>query len=73
MWLAGGGVRRGFQFGETDEFGYKPVANPVSMHDLHATILYLLGWDHHQLSFRHNGREQTLTQLLGEVVHDIIA
>jgi uncharacterized protein (DUF1501 family) len=73
MWLAGGGVKRGFRFGETDELGYKPIENPVSMHDLHATILHLLGLDHEQLTFHFNGRDQTLVNELGSVVHDILA
>ena len=66
-------MKRGFSFGKTDEFGYKPVENPVSMHDLHATILQLLGLDHEQLTFTHNGSHRTLTKKLGSVVHEIIA
>ncbi len=73
MWLAGGGVKRGFSFGKTDELGYKPVANPVSMHDLHATILHLLGLDHEELTYHFNGRDQSLVNALGSVVHEIIA
>jgi arylsulfatase A-like enzyme len=73
MWMAGGGVKRGFSYGETDELGYKPVENAVSMHDLHATILHLLGLDHEQLTYHFNGRDQSLVNGLGEVVSDIVA
>jgi hypothetical protein len=73
MWMAGGGVKRGFRYGQTDEFGYRPVENAVSMHDLHATILHLLGLDAEQLTFYHNGREQSLTNGLGSVIDQIIA
>jgi len=57
MWLAGGGVRGGLTFGATDDFGYRPVENPVHMHDLHATLLYALGLDHERLTYRHAGRD----------------
>jgi len=73
MWMAGGGSKPGLSYGMTDELGYKPVENPVSMHDLHATILHLMGVDHERLSFRSNGRDQTLTNNLGDVVRDLIA
>lgn len=73
MWLAGGGTKRGYTHGELDEFGYKPVSGAVSMHDLHATIMHLMGIDHERLSYYFNGRDQTLTNSLGDVVHDIIA
>ena len=73
MWMAGGGVKRGFTYGETDELGYKPVENAVSMHDFHATILHLLGLDHERLTYRFNGRDQSLVNELGSVVRDIIA
>ncbi len=73
MWMAGGGVKRGFSYGKTDEFGYKPVENPVSMHDLHATILHLLGLDYNLLTYHFNGRDQSLVNSLGSVVHDIVA
>ena len=73
MWLAGGGARPGFTYGKTDEFGYRPVENPVSMHDLHATILHLAGLDHDNLTFFHDGREQSLTNNRGSVIHDIVA
>ena len=73
MWMADGGVKRGFSYGKTDELGYKPVANPVSMHDLHATILHLLGLDHDLLTYHFNGRDQSLVNGLGSVVHEIVA
>ncbi len=73
MWMAGGGVKRGFAYGKTDELGYKPVENPVSMHDFHATILHLLGLDDEVLTYHFNGRDQSLVNGLGSVVHDIAA
>lgn len=73
MWMAGGGVKRGFSYGETDELGYKPVENPVSMHDLHATILHLTGLDHERLTYPFNGRDQSLVNDLGSVVREILA
>ena len=73
MWLAGGGVKGGIAYGATDEFGFKAVENRVSIHDLHATILYLLGMDHEKLTYRYSGRDFRLTDVYGEVVKDIIA
>ncbi len=73
MWLAGGGVRGGIAFGATDEFGFKAIENVVHVHDLHATILHLMGFDHEKLTFRHAGRDFRLTDVHGEVVHGIIA
>jgi hypothetical protein len=73
MWLAGGGVKRGTRFGSTDEYGYYSVENKVHVHDLHATLLYLLGFDHKRLTFRQAGRDFRLTDVHGEVVHEIIA
>ena len=73
MWLAGGGVRGGIAFGATDEFGFKAVENVVHVHDLHATILHLMGFDHEKLTFRHAGRDFRLTDVHGEVVRSIIA
>ena len=73
MWLAGGGVRGGIAFGATDEFGFKAVENVVHVHDLHATILHLMGFDHEKLTFRHAGRDFRLTDVHGEVVRGIIA
>lgn len=73
MWLAGGGVKPGFAFGETDEFGHHAVTDKVHMHDLHATILHLLGIDHTRLIFTHDGRPFRLTDVHGRVVEDIFA
>jgi hypothetical protein len=72
MWLAGGGVRGGLTFGATDDFGYRPVENPVHMHDLHATLLYALGIDHERLTYRHAGRDFRLTDVYGNVVRGIL-
>ena len=73
MWLAGGGAKRGLAYGATDEFGFKAVENRVSIHDLHATILHVLGVDHEKLTFRYAGRDFRLTDVSGEVVRDILA
>lgn len=73
MWLAGGGVKGGMRYGATDEYGYFAVENKVHMHDLHATILHLLGLDHKRLTFRYSGRDMRLTDVHGEIVHDILA
>jgi uncharacterized protein DUF1501 len=73
MWLAGGGVRGGYVHGATDEFGFKAVENPVHIHDLHATLLQLLGFDHTRLTFRHAGRDFRLTDVYGKVVKELIA
>ncbi len=72
-WLAGGGVKPGFAYGSTDEFGFQAVENKVHMHDLHATILHLMGLDHEKLTYRYAGRDFRLTDVHGEVVTDIIA
>ncbi len=73
MWLAGGGVKSGIAYGNTDEYGYYSVENRVHMHDLHATILHLLGMDHKRLTYRYAGRDFRLTDVYGNVVHDVIA
>jgi hypothetical protein len=73
VWMAGGGVKGGTVYGETDEFGAKSVVNPVHVHDLHATILALLGFDHKKLTYRYNGRDFRLTDVFGEVVKGVIA
>ena len=73
MWLAGGGVRGGTIHGATDDYGYYAVQNKVEVHDLHATMLHLLGMDHKRLTFRFSGRDMRLTDVHGEVVHDILA
>lgn len=73
VWLAGGGVKRGFSYGATDEFGYKITENPMHVHDLNATVLHLLGLDHERLTFRFQGREHRLTDVHGTVIKNIIA
>lgn len=73
IWMAGGGVKPGIVYGETDEFGYNIVENPVHVHDFHATVLHLLGLDHEQLIYKHLGRRFRLTDVAGEVVHNLIA
>jgi arylsulfatase A-like enzyme len=73
MWLAGGGIKGGMAYGRTDDFGFKVVENPVHVHDLHATILHLLGMDHKGLTFPFSGRDMRLTDVHGNVVHDILA
>ena len=72
IWMAGGGVRGGTTYGRTDDFGYRVVENRVTIHDLHATMLHLLGIDHTQLTYRFGGRDMRLTDVFGEVVHGII-
>lgn len=73
MWMAGAGVRGGLTYGSTDDFGYAPVENAVHMHDLHATVLHALGLDHKRLTYRHAGRDFRLTDVYGNVVHDLFA
>ena len=72
-WMAGAGIRRGFTFGETDDFGFRPVSGKVHLHDLHATILHQLGLDHEKLTWRHMGRDFRLTDVYGDVVKKILA
>jgi hypothetical protein len=73
VWMAGGGIRGGVTYGATDEFGFKAVDKPVSVHDLHATMLHLLGFDHEKLTYRYAGRDFRLTDVHGNVLHEIIA
>ncbi|MEX2580715.1 MAG: DUF1501 domain-containing protein [Verrucomicrobiales bacterium] len=73
MWLAGGGVKGGLAYGETDEFGYYAVRDKIHVHDLHATILHLLGIDHTRLTYRYAGRDFRLTDVYGEVAREIFA
>jgi len=73
IWMAGGGIKRGHVYGETDDFGYNIVSNPVHVHDLHATLLRLLGVDHKKLTYRHEGRDYRLTDVSGEVVAGLMA
>lgn len=73
MWLAGGGIRGGTSFGNTDELGYHAAENPVHVHDLHATMLHLLGIDHERFTYKYQGRYFRLTDVAGHVVRDILA
>ena len=73
MWLAGGGVRGGLAYGATDEFGWDAIEDRVHVHDLHATILHLLGLDHERLTYRHSGRDYRLTDVYGNVVKGVIS
>ena len=72
MWLAGGGVKGGHSHGSSDDYGYEAVEGKVSIHDLHATILHLLGLDHEKLTYRYAGRDFRLTDVHGNVVKGII-
>ena len=72
MWLAGGGIKPGIVYGATDELGYNAVENVVHVHDLHATLLHLLGIDHERLTFRYQGRDFRLTDVAGHVVKGIL-
>ncbi|RMG21308.1 MAG: DUF1501 domain-containing protein, partial [Bacteroidetes bacterium] len=73
MWMAGGGVKAGLTYGQTDDFSYNILQNPVHVHDFQATLLYLLGIDHERLTFKHQGRRYRLTDVHGKVVRDILA
>ena len=73
LWLAGGGVKGGTTYGATDEYGYKAIENKVEIHDLHATMLHLLGMDHTKSTFRFSGRDMRLTDVHGHVVEGVLA
>lgn len=73
MWMAGAGIKGGTIFGKTDDYGYRVVENPLTIHDLHATIMHLLGINHEQLTFRFGGRDMRLTDVHGHVIKDILA
>jgi len=73
IWMAGGGIKPGIVYGETDEFGYNIVKDPVHIHDFHATMLHLMGLDHEKLTFKYQGRRFRLTDVAGNLVNDIIA
>jgi hypothetical protein len=73
IWMAGGGIKPGMVYGETDDFGYNIASNPVHVHDFHATVLNQLGIDHTKLTFKSLGRRYRLTDVAGNVVHDIIS
>jgi uncharacterized protein (DUF1501 family) len=72
MWMAGGGVKRGITYGKTDEFGFNVAEDQVHVHDLHATLLHLLGFDHTKLTYRFQGRDFRLTDVEGEVVKGLL-
>jgi len=72
VWMAGGGIRGGMTYGETDEFGFRAVQNRVHIHDLHATILHQLGIDHERLTYRYAGRDFRLTDVAGKIIHEIV-
>ena len=73
MWLAGGGIKKGYVHGETDDFSYNITRDPVHVHDLNATILHLLGIDHERLVYPYQGRDFRLTDVHGNLVKDILA
>jgi uncharacterized protein (DUF1501 family) len=73
MWLAGGGVKGGMSHGATDDYGFIARDGKVHIHDLHATILHLMGLDHEKLTYRHAGRDFRLTDVHGKIVHEILA
>jgi hypothetical protein len=73
MWMAGGGVKGGIAYGATDEFGFEAVENKAHVHDIHATILHCLGFDHKKLTYFHQGRDESLTDVYGNVITDILA
>jgi len=73
VWLSGAGIKAGYSHGATDDFGYYAQENKVHMHDLHATILHLLGIDHERLTYRYAGRDFRLTDIYGDVVNEILA
>jgi len=71
--MAGGGVQGGMTYGKTDDFGFRAVEDPIHVHDLHATILHLMGLDHERLTFRHSGRDFRLTDVQGQVVDGVFS
>jgi len=73
MWLAGGGIKGGTVYGATDDFGFKAIEKPVHVHDLHATILHLMGIDHTKLTYRYSGRDFRLTDVSGTVIREVLA
>ncbi|EDY22115.1 protein of unknown function DUF1501 [Chthoniobacter flavus Ellin428] len=73
MWMAGGGLKPGLVYGESDEFGFNAMKDPVHVHDLHATLLHLLGFDHTKLTYRFQGRDFRLTDVSGEVIKGLLA
>lgn len=72
MWMAGAGVKQGYTHGETDDFSYNVIKDPVHVHDFHATLMHLFGIDHERLTFKHQGRRYRLTDVHGHVVKDLL-
>ena len=72
MWMAGGGIKGGTTYGATDDFGFKATEKPTSVHDLHATMLHLMGIHHEQLTYRYAGRDFRLTDVYGNVIKDCL-
>jgi hypothetical protein len=73
IWMAGGGIKPGLSYGETDEFGYNIVKDPVHINDFHATVLHLMGLNHEKLVYKHLGRRYRLTDVAGQVVNGVLA
>jgi len=73
VWMAGAGLKGGMSYGATDSFGFRAEENPLTVHDVHATLMYLLGIDHEQLTYYHNGLQRRLTDVHGHVVREILA
>lgn len=73
MWMAGGGVKGGTRYGATDEYGYYATEKPMHMHDVHATLLHLMGLDHKRLTYRYAGRDFRLTDVAGDVHHGVFS
>ena len=73
LWMAGGGIQPGIVHGETDDYGYNITKDPVDVHDLHATLLHLLGFDHERLVYRHQARDFRLTDVFGHVKTELLA
>ncbi len=73
MWMAGGGIKGGMTYGATDEYGYRAVENKMTVHDLHANMLHLMGINHKELTFRFSGRDIRLTDVHGEIIQEIMA
>ncbi|MEC8410262.1 MAG: DUF1501 domain-containing protein, partial [Planctomycetota bacterium] len=73
MWFAGAGIQGGVRYGATDEFGFEAVQDRVHLHDIHATILHVMGLDHEALTYFHQGRKESLTDVGGKVIHGILS
>jgi hypothetical protein len=73
MWMAGGGIKAGNVIGETDDYGYNIIQDPVHIHDFHATLLHCLGFDHERLTYRYQGRDFRLTDVHGKIISQLLA